>query len=557
MKKLYLLILINTFFINTEAQTFDWAKREGFYAYDYGYGIGTDNAGNVYVAGKYEDTANFSGITLPCAGNHDIYLAKYTALGALSWIRTGGGLLGDYAHSMSTDGTNYVYIAGEIEGTGVISFPGSSITLTGHGNNDLFLAKYSLDGTLLWARSEGNWGDEKALGITQDNSGNLYITGFYTDSTNFEGTTIPGAGYRDMFIAKYDAGGNFLWMKHAGSAGREEGTSIKCDASGNVYVCGMYNDGADFSGTTLTTPLTSSGHYANGYLAKYSPSGSLAWVKSFGGDYDDVAYSLTVDNAGKVYVTGNFNAYATFGSFAIATVARADIFVAAFDPTTGNVLWVTQAGGVLDDIARGIGTDGTNLFITGQYGSTAAGSTAAFGSTSLTAADSSDIFIAGLSNTGTFTWAMTVGGIHDSVETLGYESGITVTAKPTGEVYVAGALLDGGIFGTTSYTKYGRTDAFIAKILQAGVAVPEINGVGDLRIYPNPSNGIFSLDVSKMRGQKLEMTVQNCLGQIIDKKTQNADALINVDLSAQKKGIYFVEIIAENEKIYREKIILQ
>src|SRR5437870_3234536 len=58
-------------------QSFDWAKREGAFAYDYGYGSTTDIYGNVYVSGKFEQNGIFSGDTLPCYGNHDIYVAKY------------------------------------------------------------------------------------------------------------------------------------------------------------------------------------------------------------------------------------------------------------------------------------------------------------------------------------------------------------------------------------------------------------------------------------------------------------------------------------------------
>src|ERR1700751_2728489 len=121
MKKTYLAAAI-LFLINCiQAQNFNWAKREGLYAYDYGYGITTDNAGNVYLAGKYEQAANFSGTILPCTGtpdcNHDIYVAQYSSTGNLNWIHTGGGNLGDYAHAIACDGRNYVYIAGEIEGS--------------------------------------------------------------------------------------------------------------------------------------------------------------------------------------------------------------------------------------------------------------------------------------------------------------------------------------------------------------------------------------------------------------------------------------------------------
>ncbi|MFN6037184.1 MAG: SBBP repeat-containing protein, partial [Bacteroidota bacterium] len=111
------------------AQQFSWAKKGGLWAYDYGYGVANDSYGNLYVAGKYEMNANFSGVVLPCQGNHDIFLAQYSPSGNLNWIRTAGGYTGDYATCVSVDKNNFVYTAGEIEGTNaLIKFQGSPIT---------------------------------------------------------------------------------------------------------------------------------------------------------------------------------------------------------------------------------------------------------------------------------------------------------------------------------------------------------------------------------------------------------------------------------------------
>ena len=156
MRKVYLLLSLIVSIINVHAQNFDWAKKAGLWAYDYGYGITTDNTGNVYVAGKYEGNAIFSGTTLTNHGNHDIYLAQYSPIGALNWVRTAGGTLGDYAHAIACDGTNYVYIAGEIEGYGdPVIFNGTTTTLNCVGNNDVFFAKYDLNGNLQWAKQDG------------------------------------------------------------------------------------------------------------------------------------------------------------------------------------------------------------------------------------------------------------------------------------------------------------------------------------------------------------------------------------------------------------------
>ncbi|MES2590691.1 MAG: SBBP repeat-containing protein [Bacteroidota bacterium] len=659
MKKTYLFIAFNLLFLGIKAQNFEWAKREGYWAYDYGYGIANDPAGNVYVAGKYEMNANFSGVTLPDQGNHDIYLAKYSSSGTLDWIKTGGGPLGDYAEALYCDGTS-LYVSGEIEGYGTtITFENSPITLTTIGDNDIFLAKYDLSGNLLWALNEGGNQSDKALGVTADNNGNVYVCGYYKDVADFSGTSITAIGTnRDIFIAKYDMNGVFQWVRHAGSAGRDEAKAIKCDPAGNIYITGMHGDGVTFESTSLTSPLG----YVDIFLAKYAPDGSLIWVKSAGSDYDDVGWGITMDAAGKIYITGEYNAYALFDAIPLTTSGMADIFVACYDDA-GNAQWAQSAGGDLIDRARGIGCDGTDIYITGQFSMSAD-----FGAHSVGGTDSSEIFMAKISNTGNFNWAIAVGGVADSVETLSYESGNAICGDASGNVYATGALLNGGTFGSSTFTAYSRTDAFITKISQgpdltspmaaiysplddmtnvpnntnlvltfneaiqkgvgniiikeggsvtqtidvtgsnvtvtsnvvtidasdftentivniemapgvfkdmasndyAGIANAltwnftigtatsiKQNEKTDFNIYPNPTNGNFIVKWNTPTVQNAELTVTNCLGQtLLKNKLSSTISQMNIDLSMEEKGIYFIEV-KMNQTVSRKKIILQ
>lgn len=540
-------------FFNIRSQTFNWAKDEGLWAYDYGMGVATDNTGNVYVAGKYEMAANFSGTNLPCNGvpdcNHDLFLAKYNSSGILTWVKTCGGSLGDYAHALACDGSNYLYVSGEIEGAGnLVTFPGSTITLSAMGDNDILLAKYDLNGNLIWAKNDGGYYSEKALGVTYDNSGNVYMCGYYTDTATFGGiTTIYGSGNNDMFIAKYDAAGVFQWVRNAGGPGRDEMKSIKCDASGNIYVCGFYSNGTVFGSQTYSV---SSGSYYDAFVAKYSANGTLQWVKTAGGDYDEVAWGVTTDNAGMIYIAGEFNASAMFGSTQLITSGNADVFVACYD-ANGNIQWAKRAGGPLIDRARGIGSDGTNLFITGQFGNSAM-----FGSSTVTAVDSSDIFFASFNNAGSFINAASVGGIPDSLETLGYESGVAICADGFGNVYATGGLLDGGTFGSINVTSYDRTDVFITQISQL-VGVNNIIGSSkNIHIFPNPGTGVFTIDLSQFSTQKMDLTIFNCLGQIIEPKMIRSSSKINLDLSAMEDGIYFIELKDNDKVVVTRKIVV-
>lgn len=552
MKKIYLFALLNLFFGNAWSQTFGWAKNEGLWAYDYGMGIANDNAGNVYVAGKYEMNAAFSGTSVTCAGNHDMFLAKYSSTGSLTWIRTGGDTLGDYSHAIACDGSNYVYTAGEIEGYGdLVTFPGSTITVNTKGDNDIVLTKYDLSGNLIWAKSEGGNYSEKALGVTYDNSGNVYICGYYIDTLKFSGTTtLYGSGVKDAFIAKYDINGNFQWVKKAGGPGRDEATSIKCDAAGNVYVCGFYSNNVMFG--TQTYSVSGGGPYYDAFIAKYASDGSLQWVKTAGGSYDEVAWSLTMDNAGLIYICGEFNASAEFATAQLITTGNADVFVACYN-SSGTEQWVRSAGGPLIDRARGIGCDGTNLYITGQFGGTAN-----FGGSSITAADSSDVFFVSLNSVGVFTSATSVGGVVDTFEPLGYESGTAICAEPSGNVYATGGLLNGGTFGSITVSNYDRTDAFVTKLgLSVGVNNLASSSQKAMHVYPNPGNGVFTVDLTQYANQKFDVTIYNCLGQSIEAKMNRTPTKLYIDLSAMEDGIYFIELKDEGRIITTKKVVVQ
>ncbi|MBI2722119.1 MAG: T9SS type A sorting domain-containing protein [Bacteroidetes bacterium] len=552
MKKIYLFAILNLFVALSQAQNVQWAKAEGLWAYDYGYGIQNDNAGNVYVAGKYElNGANFSGTTVTCAGNHDCFLAKYSPSGGLIWIRTAGGGMGDYWWGTYTDGTSAVYAAGEIEYSNIpVTFPGSAVTFTPKGDNDIVFAKYDLNGNLLWAKQEGSFYNEKALGITADASGNVFICGYYADTIIFNGVQYPSLGSKDLFVAKYNSSGAFQWVKKAGGPGRDEAKAIKCDAAGNVYICGMYSNNAIFGAQTLTcTP----GFY-EAYLAKYDTNGNLVWVKKGGGDYDDVAWSLTIDPQNKIYVTGEYIGYGVFGGFNVTTAGGTDVFVASYD-ANGTELWLKSAGGSLIDRARGITTNGTDLFITGQFGATAA-----FGTNSVTAADSSDVFISALNNSGSFLWTSAAGGMPDSVETLGYESGIAICAEANGNVYATGSILTGAVFGNITLQGYKRTDVFVTKLNGQPAAPPnglnENTNAENFSVYPNPSNGNLNFDLSRYGNKQVEIAVYNTMGKLIDKKIFKAGTAVSLDLTTQANGMYFAEVKADGQLLANKKIMI-
>lgn len=243
-------------------------------------------------------------------------------------------------------------------------------------------------------------------------------------------------------------------------------------------------------------------------------------------------------------------------------MGEADSYVAKYN-ASGDIQWIKRFGSPLVDRIRGIGTDGTHIFITGQFGGTAVFG----GAPSITALDTSDIFIAAMDSDGSFKWATSVTGPQDAFENLGYESGNAVTgfaAGQDGSVYATGGLLDGGVFGSNTIVKAGsRTDAFVTKISwNTGMpplptALASFDEEYGISVYPNPGSGLFKLNTGKLASEKLKVCVYNCMGQLVQVSENSQQDALNVNLEGSADGIYLLEVNKDEKVVYRHKLILQ
>ncbi|MBW8050176.1 MAG: T9SS type A sorting domain-containing protein [Cytophagales bacterium] len=175
------------------------------------------------------------------------------------------------------DASGNAYITGDFYGTADFD-PGAGVqNLTSVGVRDIFFAKYDANGNYLWAKSIGGTSADFGNSIATNASGNAYITGFFYGTADFD----PGAGVQnltpvginDIFFAKYDANGNYLWAKSIGSTSNDAGYSIATDAFGNAYITGFFVATADFdpgAGVQNLTPVGGS----DIFFAKYQDSGS-------------------------------------------------------------------------------------------------------------------------------------------------------------------------------------------------------------------------------------------------------------------------------------------
>ena len=427
--------------LNVSAQTWLWGEQgnSALKADLAGNGIATNKTGNVYAVGGYEDNISFGSYTLTSAATQDMFLVKYAPNGNVLWANTSvnneyGRVLGT---SVATDDSDNAYVTGFdfnfFEGTDTATFGSYTLDLPGFGY--LFLVKYNANGTVAWAKQPntgvlpvgtqgqavatdkfgheyvtggsapflikydrngnviwtakqkvGNSGFDYALGysLSTDASGNIYMTGYFTDSLYIGANKFYSAN-QGVFIAKYDSSGNVLWAKQSTNnhfTNYMPATPVvTTDYSGAAYLTASFSYAITFG-----TYSFSAADSDNFVIVKYNPGGSMAWAKqSFTNDsvgWD--SYSISTDDSNRVYVTGGEFPYGTPITncsllFNNATISFADSFkndMPAFLlklDTAGKVLCnsIILSGGAQPTAVTADST-GTYVYLAGRYDETVA-----------------------------------------------------------------------------------------------------------------------------------------------------------------------------------------
>lgn len=319
------------------------------------------------------------------------------------WSKTSKSTNGSYASAVSVAKNGDVIVVGDF-GSAALSFGGD--TLYGF-NGSVFLVRFDAAGNLIWFRQSG-LGSCNIKAMTLDPSGNIVITGSFTAPTlRFGATTLTLSGSKDVFLAKFDSLGNPLWAKSAASSGGAEGTGICADASGNIGITGNFTDAVTFGSTNLTRMPSS---LIDVFTVKYSASGAVLWAKSAGSPFIyDHSAAITADPSGNFFITGDFQGQMGFGGgVSITTSTEIAVFMAKYNGS-GVIQWARKAGGTGGEsggTSVAADKDG-NVFVTGYYYCSPA---MTIGSFSLPNKGNIDAFVAKYSAAGTPIWAKSGGG---------------------------------------------------------------------------------------------------------------------------------------------------
>lgn len=307
------------------AQQFQWAKSAGWIGQDAARSVAVDDDGNVYVAGQFGGYCQFDTIFVYGQGTYDAFLAKYNSAGDIQWVRSAGGPNDDYATGVCIDANGFIYTTGYF----LDSIFFDTLKLESSDLHDVFIAKYNSDGDRIWAKRAGGRGEDRSYSITADPYGDVAIAGQFSGTATFDFNFVSSSGDFDAFIAKYGNNGVCQWVKKGGGSDDDGAKGISCDDAGNFFITGYIYGNTSFDTVHLNTnPPTST----DVFIAKYRPWGDFVWAKKCDSYLGDNPYGIATDWQGYSYITGYFQNETTFGNHTIQAEGYNDAFLAKYDP---------------------------------------------------------------------------------------------------------------------------------------------------------------------------------------------------------------------------------
>ena len=434
--------------VHADEGDFAWVKAMGADKDDMGYSIVVDTSGNVYTTGSFRGTVDFD----PGPGTYNlssvgtvnaVFISKLDSSGNFLWAKaiSGANCIGQ---SITVDNSGNVYTTGFFWYT--IDFdpgPGTS-NLESEGWSDIFILKLDSNGDFVWAKAMGGTLYDNAYGIAVDTSGNVYTTGYFQGTADFDPdestseTLTSTGGSQDIFVSKLDSNGDFVWAKAIGGTSNDIGYGLALDTSGNVYTTGIFQGTVDFDPGTGTYDLSNPSYNA-AFISKLDTDGDFVWAKSMEGTLAaSEGYGISVDTSGNAYTTGYFNGTGTVdfdpgpGTYHLnSTAGSQDIFVSKLD-TSGNFVWAKAIGGSSNDKGYCLAIDASgNVYTTGYFQGTADfdPGTGTYNLNSI--GSSQDIFASKLDSNGDFVWAKAMGGTQ-------YEYGKGIAVDTSGNTHITG-----------------------------------------------------------------------------------------------------------------------
>ncbi|MFN8153800.1 MAG: T9SS type A sorting domain-containing protein [Bacteroidia bacterium] len=527
----------------SQSQVWGWTETANTLdGYEQANGITTDPNGNVIITGFFQyDSITFGPVTLynasvNAAVSDDIFLAKYDANGQIQWAQQiGSSASVEEGRAVATDPLGNILLAGEFSADSIVIAGNSLYNHPGY-KSDIFLAKFSPSGSLLWATTIGHEENESVNNIHVDTAGNIFLAGWYaSDSLVIGSTTLPPVNGRTALIVKLDPSGVPQLVKYAVCVGSSEFYDVTTDNSGNIIASGVFNSTSiQFDATVYQNPNLSNGQDL--MIVKFDSTGTYQWIKSGGGTGFDYDFTLSADTAGNIYTSGTyFSPTFTLGGSSVTQLGQGDSWVAKLN-SAGNLQWLRAIKGYLNDqVITGDLTPDGDYLVAGWFNSLSisAPPITITRNGNSTSADAILIRYNAAGNPVSYGQAR---GSKTSVM-----AGIASSAN--GRVYTCGYFNGDTLnFGTSllyNYNSGGTNNLFVAELTSSFTSIEEImsNGTG-IVLFPNPANEQVHLQL-QLPVQELRIT--DLSGRFIELQKTEPATFIQADIRHLMPGVYLID----------------
>ena len=327
---------------------------------------------------------------------------------------------GSEGTAVALDPAGNAVVAGHFTGSCDFDPGPGTTTMTAVGNWDVSLAKYDAASGLIWAKRFGGTQDEIVNDMIIDSAGNIYVTGTFYGTVDLDpgpgvANIVNVGGDSDLFLAKYDVDGNYIWgFGYGGSGYPDRGNDLSFDHAGNILVTGSLTGNVDVDPGpgTVTIGICNNDWFA----AKYSPSGAYLWSIANPNIVQTRDFGLAIagDLAGNIYIMGRFEDSLDMDPsgavYRIRSAGDFDIFLASYS-STGAFRWAGNIGNANSDGARTIKVDAAgNLVLAAGFEGTVDFDFSAGAAPFTSIGANSDMLMATYSSTGAFLSAFQIGG---------------------------------------------------------------------------------------------------------------------------------------------------
>jgi len=388
-----------------------------------------------------------------------------------AWTLNFGSRAGDQAAAITEDSSGDILTAGKVTDSVNFIWGGINYAML-PWRGDCFILKQSANGQLIWLRHIGGSGSILVRDIATDYQDNFYITGSFSDTADFDPTSnnydlISTDPQGDIFVAKYDNWGNFIWAKSIGGNGYDYASSILVGQDSTVFIAGAYEGSVDFDPGPGVHQISGNA-VQDAFLLKLGHTGDFKSVYPFGGVGTDFCTDLKMDNQGNLLVTGSFEFQVDFNPTnsmdTLTSSGLLDAFILKMDSTL-SFLWVKKIGGTRVDAILALELDDHGkIYLVGAFeGSCDFDPGTGVGQL---VASNTDGFVLQLSAAGTFNWVNKVGGSGD-------DQVLDVAIDHQCKVYVTGYFRDTVDFDPDSSVAFnlvaqGNYDHYIYQLDTSG-----------------------------------------------------------------------------------------